>query len=118
MDAPRPTCPIALDSIVTLRSVLHLVIHALVPLLAAVLFFRKEWKRDWLIMVATMIVDLDHLLADPIYDPGRCSIGFHPLHTYPAIAAYVLLTFPRTTRLLGLGLVIHMALDAVDCWLM
>ena len=37
-----------------------------------------------------MAVDLDHLLADPIFDPHRMSIGFHPLHSYPAIAVYVL----------------------------
>jgi len=102
----------------TLRSVLHLLLHALVPLLVAVAFFRDDWRRAWLIMVSTMLVDLDHLLADPIYDPDRCSIGYHPLHTYPAIAGYALLTIPRRTRLLGLGLVIHMALDATDCWLM
>lgn len=66
-------------------------------------------------MLATMLVDLDHLLARPIYDPERCSIGFHPLHTAPAIVGYALLAFPRTTRLVGLGLIIHMALDALDC---
>lgn len=102
----------------TLRAVLHLVLHAAVPLLVAVAFFRPRWRRAWLIMLATMLVDLDHLLADPIYDPGRCSIGYHPLHTWPAIAVYVLLTVPRRTRLIGLGLVIHMALDGLDCALM
>ena len=66
-------------------------------------------------MVATMIVDLDHLLADPIYDPERCSIGFHPLHTTPAIAVYVLLAAWPKTRLVGVGLLIHMALDLGDC---
>ena len=30
------------------------------------------------------------LVADPLYDPNRCSIGFHPLHTAPAVALYVL----------------------------
>jgi hypothetical protein len=94
---------------------LHLVLHVAVPAAVALLFFRPHWKKAWLIMVATMLVDLDHLLADPIYDPGRCSIGFHPLHTWPAIAVYVLMTIPRPTRLVGLGLVIHMALDALDC---
>jgi hypothetical protein len=38
-----------------------------------------------------MIVDVDHLLADPIYDPNRCSIGFYPLHTTPAIVIYAAL---------------------------
>lgn len=66
-------------------------------------------------MIATMLVDLDHLLADPIYDPGRCSIGFHPLHQFIPIAVYGLLSFFPKTRWVGLGLVIHMALDAIDC---
>ena len=99
----------------TWPSLLHLVLHAAVPGAVALLFFRPHWKKAWLIMFATMLVDLDHLLADPIYDPDRCGIGFHPLHTYPAIAAYGLLLIPRATRLPALGLVIHMALDALDC---
>jgi hypothetical protein len=90
-------------------------LHGLVPLLAAFVFYRRHWRRAWLIMLATMLVDLDHLLADPIYDPDRCSIGFHPLHTAPAIAVYALLLVPRVTRLPALGLVIHMALDGLDC---
>jgi hypothetical protein len=57
-------------------------------------------------------------LANPIYDPDRCSIGFHPLHSWPAIAAYAGLSLPSRTRLIGVGLLIHMALDALDCaWL-
>ena len=99
----------------TIRAILHLVLHFAVPALAAAGFFRDRWLRAWLLMSATMAVDIDHLLADPIYDPNRCSIGFHPLHTWPAIGAYVALLFPKQTRLIGLGLLIHMALDAVDC---
>ena len=64
---------------------------------------------------ATMIVDVDHLLADPIYDPGRCSIGFHPLHQYPVIGLYAVLAAWPKLRLVGIGLLIHMALDGVDC---
>lgn len=94
---------------------LHLALHLLVPGLIARLIFRPRWVRAWLIMLATMLVDLDHLLATPIYDPQRCSIGFHPLHAAPAIAIYLaLLLFPRT-RVVGMGLVVHMALDALDC---
>jgi hypothetical protein len=105
-------------SVLTTGAFFHLVLHAAVPLLVAVVFFRPQWRRAWTIMLATMLVDLDHLLADPIFDPGRCSIGFHPLHTWPAIVVYALLTIPRPTRLVGVGLVIHMALDALDCVLM
>lgn len=87
----------------------------MVPALLAVLFFRKSWKMAWLLMMATMLVDLDHLLANPIYDPGRCSIGFHPMHRMWPIFVYVALCFVPRTRLIGLGLTIHMALDAIDC---
>ena len=65
-----------------------------------------------------MLVDLDHLLADPIFDPNRCSINFHPLHSYYAITIYVLLLIPKNTRIIGLGLVIHIIADTADCWLM
>lgn len=85
-----------------------------------------------MILIATMIVDLDHLLADPIYDPNRCSIGFHPLHTLPMIGIYILFfilplffgrnkkngqltTNARILHLSSLGLLIHMALDWIDC---
>lgn len=99
----------------SLRATVHLLLHFAVPLAVARMFFRAHWRRAWLIMVATMLVDLDHVLADPLYDPNRCSIGFHPLHTWPAIAAYALLSIPSRTRLIGVGLLIHMALDAFDC---
>lgn len=98
-----------------LRPALHLVLHALVPALVAFIGYRKQWLRAWLWMLAGWLIDIDHLLADPIYAPGRCSIGFHPLHTVPAIAVYALLLIPRRTRPLGLGLMIHIALDALDC---
>ncbi len=100
---------------ISLASILHLLLHALVPALVAWLFFRARWRRAWLIMLATMLVDLDHLLATPIYDPQRCSIGFHPLHTAPAMPVYVGLSLLPRTRLVGIGLLIHMGLDATDC---
>lgn len=68
-------------------------------------------------MMATMVVDLDHLLAVPIYDPNRCSIGYHPLHSYYAIGVYVILLFFPKTRIVGVGLVIHMILDYIDCFM-
>ncbi len=39
-------------------------------------------------MLATMAIDLDHLLADPVFDPDRFCIGFHPLHTVWAGVGY------------------------------
>ena len=66
-------------------------------------------------MMAAMLIDLDHLLANPVYDPQRCSLGFHPLHGLLPIALYLGLCLHGKTRLIGLGLVVHMALDAIDC---
>ena len=66
-------------------------------------------------MVTVMIVDLDHFLVNPVYDPDRCGIGFHLLHSYPAIGVYVVLAVITRTRVAGIGLLIHMALDGVDC---
>lgn len=93
----------------------HLALHFTVPLLVAFLFFRENLKLSYLAMVLTMLVDLDHLLASPIYDANRCSIGFHPLHQYWFIAIYLVMSFFSKTRLIGVGLIIHMSLDALDC---
>ena len=94
----------------------HIFLHFLVPLIIALVFFRDNWQKAFVIMMLTMVVDIDHLLATPIYDPMRCSIGFHPLHKLPLIALYLALACFKKTRLVGLGLVIHMALDSIDCY--
>ncbi|GBL36090.1 hypothetical protein EMGBS15_16850 [Filimonas sp.] len=70
-----------------------------------------------MILLATILVDLDHLLATTVFDPNRCSIGFHPLHSYVAIMMYAVLLFPRKTRVIAIGLLFHMFTDAVDCWM-
>ncbi|MDC0071716.1 DUF6122 family protein [Gammaproteobacteria bacterium] len=95
---------------------LHISLHLVVPLAVVGLFFKKDWKIAYFIMLFTMLVDLDHLLANPIYDPNRCSIGFHPLHQPWFIAFYFILSFYPKTRFIGVGLVIHMVLDAIDCY--
>jgi hypothetical protein len=95
---------------------LHISLHLILPLVVVGLFFKKEWKIAYFIMLSTMLVDLDHLLANPIYDPNRCSIGFHPLHQPWFIAFYFILSFYPRTRFIGIGLVIHMVLDAIDCY--
>lgn len=101
-----------------LQPLLHYSIHFGLPLVVALVFFRTNWKVAYLIMICGMLIDLDHLLANPFFDPNRCSINFHPLHSYYAIAVYIALLFFKKTRLLGLGLVIHMLADTVDCVMM
>ncbi|MCF7808386.1 MAG: DUF6122 family protein [Candidatus Marinimicrobia bacterium] len=104
-----------------IRSGLHIILHFLVPAFVAPglkKWTKQSWLKLWLTMSATIVIDLDHLLADPLYDPNRCSIGFHPLHTYPAIFVYIVLLFPKRTRVVGIGLLIHIFLDQLDCILM
>ena len=100
------------------KDIVHYGLHLLLPLALALGWFRNRWFNAYLIMLAGWGIDLDHLLADPIFDAGRCSIGFHPLHTYPAIGLYVLLSVYGKTRLIGLGLLCHIVADAADCGLM
>ncbi len=81
------------------------------------------WKQNrWLaglIMASTILIDVDHLLANPIFDPDRCSLGFHPLHTVWAGVVYVaLLAVPSWKwRAVGVGRLWHLCTDAIDCWL-
>lgn len=98
----------------TLQTVVHYALHFLVPGLIAWVFFRKDWKKVWLIFTLTMVVDLDHLLADPVFDPQRSSINFHPLHTYYAMAGYFLMLFHPKTRIIGVALLFHMFTDWQD----
>ncbi|MCP2025838.1 hypothetical protein L1276_000978 [Flavobacterium sp. HSC-32F16] len=99
-----------------LQSILHYSLHFLAPGIIGFIFFRSQWKRAWIIMVATMIIDLDHLLATPIFDPTRCSVGFHPLHSYYAIAAYLLLLLFKKSRIIAVGLLFHIVTDWQDCY--
>ena len=101
-----------------LQTFAHYGSHICIPLAVALVWYRSNWKLAFLIMFAGMLIDLDHLLANPIFDPNRCSIGFHPLHTYYALIVYAFLVIPKKTRLIGLGLVIHLIADAVDCFFM
>jgi hypothetical protein len=78
-------------------------------------FFRSKFKKTWVIMLAAYLIDLDHLLATPIFDPARCSIGFHPLHSYYAIGIYFILSFIPKTRIIGIGLLLHILVDLSDC---
>ena len=66
-------------------------------------------------MLLGFLIDLDHLLATPIFQSNRCSINFHPLHSYFAIVIYVIMLVPNKTRLIALGLLAHITADIADC---
>lgn len=98
---------------------LHAVLHLTVP--AALAWLSTRWRTQlawwprYLQLLAGLVVDVDHLLATPVYDPGRCGMGFHPLHTWPAVLLYLLLAGWKPARWFGCGLLLHMLLDTLDC---
>lgn len=98
---------------------IHYFLHLAFPFVIAFGFFRNDWKKVYFILIATMLVDLDHLLVSPIFDANRCSINFHLLHTYYAIIVYFLLVFlRRPLNIIGIGLLFHMLVDWIDYQLM
>lgn len=102
-------------SALTPSFLLHMFVHVAVPVGVAALFFRKDFRHAALVMLAGILIDIDHLAASPIVDPSRCSVGYHLLHSFWLIPVYVTLALYPRTRLIGLGLVIHIVLDTAEC---
>lgn len=103
------------DLLQIVQPIIHYGLHFLLPLAVARIFYKDRWGRVYVIFILTMLVDLDHLLADPVFQANRCSIGFHPLHSYIAIGIYVLMLLHPKLRVVALGLLMHMAADGIDC---
>ncbi|MGB1037350.1 MAG: DUF6122 family protein [Bacteroidia bacterium] len=102
-----------------MQTFIHYFLHLGFPIFIAYFFYRREWKKTYLILLATMLVDIDHLFADPIFQADRCSIGYHFLHTKYAIFGYViLLFFKKPFQIIGIGLLLHMFTDFIDCLFM
>jgi Family of unknown function (DUF6122) len=98
-----------------MQQFVHYFLHLVFPVFIAYFFFSSNWKKTYLVLLLTMLVDIDHLLADPLFDPCRCSIGFHPLHNYVAIAVYLIMLLHPKLRLIAIGLLLHMITDSIDC---
>ncbi|MFD2832884.1 DUF6122 family protein [Gramella sp. AN32] len=101
-----------------MQQFVHYFLHLIAIGGIAYLYDRKNWLKYWAILAATMLVDLDHLLATPIYDPERCSIGFHYFHSEIAIVLYLLGMIFSTNKILKIifiGLFFHMLTDFTDC---
>ncbi len=108
-----------------MKEILHYGFHfVLCPLLAYVIwqYQCKKGKEAFIIALLSMLVDLDHLFAEPMFDPNRLSVGFHPLHSYPMIVVYfIALVFPYKRfnfwwgfRPLAFALLLHMLTDYLD----
>lgn len=98
-----------------IRFIAHYGIHFIVPIIIAYYFYKNN--RFWVavILLSGIIIDVDHIIANPMFDPNRCSINFHPLHSYWAIGIYALLFSIKKTRVLGVALLLHILADTVDC---
>ncbi len=95
---------------------IHYFLHFGFPFVIAFLFFRNEWLSVAFILLLTLLVDLDHLLATPVFQANRCGLGLHYLHTYIAIVLYVVMLFLRRPfNIIGMGLMLHMFTDLIDC---
>lgn len=69
----------------------------------------------WQLLLSNLI-DLDHLLANPIYNPLRCSINFHPLHSWYFFPLYLFGLFSKKYKYFFAGIILHLLLDYADCW--
>lgn len=99
-----------------IREITHYFLHFIFPSFIAKVFFKNNWKHAYLLMLATMLVDLDHVFADPLFDPNRNSIGYHPLHSYWMIVLYFLGTIflKGNYKIIAVGLLFHMITDFQD----
>ncbi|MEF2175361.1 MAG: DUF6122 family protein [Candidatus Absconditabacteria bacterium] len=100
-----------------IRQLIHYSLHFIFPFAIAYLLFRDNWVIAGIIMVSTIIIDIDHLLAKPVFEINRCSIGFHPFHTFWALIVYILMLFIPSweIRAIAVGCILHFATDALDC---
>lgn len=98
-----------------IQTLIHYSLHFLAPGVIARFFYRKKWLKVWGILLLTMFIDIDHLWANPIFDPDRCSVGFHTFHSLGFIILYILFLFFKKTRIIGIGLTLHIFTDFIDC---
>jgi len=76
---------------------------------------KTDLKYVSLLVLSSNLIDLDHLIANPIYDPSRCSINFHPLHSWYMFPFYIIGIFVKKYNYFFLGVGVHLILDFLDC---
>ncbi len=103
-----------------LQSFIHYSLHFVVIAWFAHQFKTKHLSFGWayFILLSSMLVDIDHLWAVPIFDPNRCSVGFHTFHSVIAFSVYIfvfLIVQSYKLKLLAFGLLFHIITDELDC---
>ena len=96
---------------------IHYLLHFFIPLCIAKLLWGKDWVTMSLIMLGTILIDLDHIFAKPIFDSDRCSLGFHPLHTIWAALFYCLMLLIPSPKYkaIAVGCLWHLCVDGIIC---
>ncbi len=98
---------------------MNLLIHIIsnLVLIAIISFFDKKtpFKKIFLLVILSNFIDLDHIVANPVYDPSRCSINFHPLHSWYLFPVYLVGIFLKKYKYLFYGIILHLILDKIDC---
>jgi hypothetical protein len=98
---------------------MNVLIHIIASILLVFVinFFDKKTdiKKIFILVLTSNFIDLDHLLANPIYDPNRCSINFHPLHSWYMFPIYFFGSFLKNYRYFFFGIILHLVLDWIDC---
>lgn len=72
-------------------------------------------KYAAILMISSNLIDIDHLLATPIFDASRCSINFHLLHSWYMFPIYFVGLYFKKFTFLFIGIFMHLILDFVDC---
>lgn len=75
-------------------------------------------SKIYLILLATMLIDVDHLWATPIFQADRCSFGYHTFHSVYAFLVYIgihLISKSSWLKLISFGLIFHLITDEIDC---
>lgn len=102
--------------------IFHLISNIILIIL--IYFLDKDIKKDkksltyiGLAILGSNIIDIDHLLANPIYDPARCSINNHPFHSWYTMPLWIigLLFKNKYIRYFSLAVLLHLWLDYLDC---
>ena len=99
----------------------NLAIHLIADvILIAAVWGKKDAKEGAILawqVFASNLIDLDHFLAEPIYDPARCGINFHPLHSWYMFPIYAIGSIYGRYKYFFWGVILHIILDTMDCYL-
>jgi len=98
-----------------MNTAVHLGVNYIVYLMLGYIGIQTT-SLDIVLVLAANLIDLDHLLARPIFDPDRDSFKSHLLHKNwkPILLLCIFMLFYRPLVFLSIGIMIHYLLDILD----